>query len=144
MLPLPDTAPYLVSPYAGIHPPRSPRRKKTIGQIRRETACSPNRSKIERERGGEERKKKKRKGRNTAFLSIGFLVIPSLRRQRAEEKAIEIEGEKEREKDVWTMHVHVHREIAEKERERVLLRSLHREMVNGDNEARDKSGEGAS
>lgn len=97
-----------------------------------------------REGGGEERKKKKRKGRNTAFLSIGFLVIPSLRRQRAEEKAIEIEGEKEREKDVWTMHVHVHREIAGKERERVLLRSLHREMVNGDNEARDKSGEGAS
>lgn len=124
MLPLPDTAPYLVSPYAGIHPPRSPRRKKTIGQIRRETACSPNRSKIEREGGGEERKKKKRKGRNTAFLSIGFLVIPSLRRQRAEEKAIEIEGEKEREKDVWTMHVHVHREIAEKEREREFFFAL--------------------
>lgn len=41
------------------------------------------------------------------------------------------------------MDAHVHREIAEGERERGEA-PLDREMVNGDNEARDKSGEGAS
>lgn len=126
------TAPCFVSPYAGIHPQRPfhpPRRKETVGQIRRETACSPNRSKIKRENEEQKKKKKTRKEEKMAFLSIGFLVIPSLRRRRgrgrrkrrSRSKRIERIGEGARKR---RMDVHVHREIANRKRERGLLFAL--------------------
>ena len=145
MLPLPDTAPYLVSPYAGIHPPRSPRRKKTIGQIRRETACSPNRSKIERERGGRRGKRRKEKEETRHFYPSDFSLFPRCEDNGRRKRRSRSKGRKSEKKTYGRCTCTcTERSQRKRERERVLLRSLHREMVNGDNEARDKSGEGAS
>lgn len=138
------TAPCFVSPYAGIHPQRPfhpPRRKETVGQIRRETACSPNRSKIKRENEEQKKKKKTRKEEKMAFLSTGFLVIPSLRtrrgrgRRKRRSRSKDQEDRRRSEKKTYG-RARAPRDRKQKERERVSLRSL--EMVNGDNEARDK------
>ena len=122
------TAPCFVSPYAGIHPQRPfhpPRRKETVGQIRRETACSPNRSKIKRE--NEEQKKKKR----WHFYPPDFSLFPRCEhdgggdggkgdRDRRESRG----SEKEREKDVWTCTC---TERSQTEREREGFSSLSRD-----------------
>lgn len=125
------TAPCFVSPYAGIHPQRPfhpPRRKETVGQIRRETACSPNRSKIKRENETKKEDKKRRKDGIFIHRISRYSLVANTTGEGTEEKAIEIEGsrgsEKEREKDVWTCTC---TERSQTEREREGFSSLSRD-----------------
>lgn len=125
------TAPCFVSPYAGIHPQRPfhpPRRKETVGQIRRETACSPNRSKIKRENETKKEDKKRRKDGIFIHRISRYSLVAKTTGEGTEEKAIEIEGsrgsEKEREKDVWTCTC---TERSQTEREREGFSSLSRD-----------------
>lgn len=138
------TAPCFVSPYAGIHPQRPfhpPRRKETVGQIRRETACSPNRSKIKRENETKKEEEDKKRRKDGIFIHriSRYSLVANTTGEGTEEKAIEIEENREdrrRSKKKTYGRARAPRDRKQKERERVSLRSL--EMVNGDNEARDK------
>lgn len=127
------TAPCFVSPYAGIHPQRPfhpPRRKETVGQIRRETACSPNRSKIKRENETKKEEEDKKRRKDGIFIHriSRYSLVAKTTGEGTEEKAIEIEGsrgsEKEREKDVWTCTC---TERSQTEREREGFSSLSRD-----------------
>lgn len=97
-----------------------------------------------RERGGGEEKEEKKRKKHGIFIhriSRYSLVAKTTGGGKGDRDR---RGERARKRRMDDARARAPRDRRERERERVLLRSLHREMVNGDNEARDKSGEGAS
>lgn len=95
-----------------------------------------------RERGGGEEKEEKKRKKHGIFIhriSRYSLVAKTTGGGKGDRDR---RGERARKRRMDDARARAPRD--RRERERVLLRSLHREMVNGDNEARDKSGEGAS